>query len=286
MNRKDRRAAEARSKAKATPEAGEGERMSLMMRNEDRIRRSYEAARATLGDDVIVVVADPTDPLGRVFSVNQQMSEEQVDALITSEVHDGRRPLVIGTLRRDEVLRLVESGAAVAARAVRAWSPDSRRILVMCASVGGITVSELGLGGGEGVDAKRIRADILQQSTYGIRRVRADARDTGMKEVVVIVVDVRDPTGRAVALSSGAPPAGIDAMIASAISKGGLPIFMVCKPRDEVVQSVQRSLPVVAAILKNWSPNGTDFPVICFAAGGDTVEMHQDAKAMSPLGSA
>ncbi len=286
MNRKDRRAAEARSKTTGTAGAPNRERMVLMMRNEDGIRRAHEAARATLGDDVVVVLADPADPLGRTLCVNQQMSDEEVGVLIASETRGPPRRVIISTLRREDALRLVEPEAGVAATALRAWSPDTGRILVMCVVTGGITVSELGLGGGDGVDAKRIRADILQQSTYGIRQARTEATTRGAKDVVVIVADTRDPTGRAVALSSGIPAAGIDAMIASAISKGGLPILMVGKPRDEVIQSMQRSLPLLVAILKNWSPAGGEFPVICFAAGGETMEMLADSKVPRPVGSA
>jgi hypothetical protein len=264
MNRKDRRTAEARSKTNGTAEAAERERMSLIMRSKDGIRRSHDAARATLGTDVVVVIADPTDPLGRALSVDAQRSEENGDAVIAPEANGRATRVILGTLRRDDALRLLEPERSVVGRALRAWSPDTGRILVMCAWAGGVTVTELGLSDGDGADAKRIRADILQQSVYGITRTRMEAMTQGIKAVVIIVADTRDPTGRAVALSSGMPAASVDAMIASAVAKGGLPIFIVGKPRDEVIQSLQRSLPVIAAILKNWSPAGHEFPACAF----------------------
>ena len=113
--------------------------------------------------------------------MNRPMGVPVVDPLYADlRRRDPVQPAVLLDVReRDEFAAVRVEGSQfipmseLAARLAEV--PRDRPILVMCASVGGITVSELGLGGGEGGDAKRIRADILQQSTYGIRRVRAAA---------------------------------------------------------------------------------------------------------------
>ncbi|WP_437717340.1 hypothetical protein WMF45_13530 [Sorangium sp. So ce448] len=282
MNRNQRRAAKAQSGAKGTPATADAKRMSLMQRHEDEIRRSHEAARSTHGDDVVVVVADPSDPLGRIVS-SRVKSDAELDALIASGARNGQRPTVIFTTSRDDFAQLAEERAPLIARDLRAWSPDTGRILVMCFAAGGIKVAELGTGYEAG--AQRLRAEILQQSEYGIYRAREESVEAGKADVVVLVADVRDPTGRSVALSSGETTASIEAMIASAAAKRGLPVLIVGKQRDVVTRAVQKNLPHLVAILENWWPKGGEFPVICFASGGETVAMLPDIK-LAPPGSA
>jgi hypothetical protein len=222
--------------------------------------------------------------LGRLIST----SGTQDDALVASETVNGRRSMVVGTLRREAALRFVEnevvkSKAPLAARDLRMWSASTGRILVVCVAVGGVNVAEVELRSGE--EANRFRAMILQESEYGIRRAREEYVKAGTMDVVVIVADTRDSTGHAVALASGETDVSIDAKIAQATAKGGLPILIVGMPRDVVVKAVKRNLPHVAQILENWSPTSGEFPAVCFAAGGEAVAMLVDVK-MAPAGSA
>jgi hypothetical protein len=153
----------------------------------------------------------------------------------------------------------------------------------MCVAASGIKVAELGTGYEAG--AQRLRAEILQQSEYGIYRAREESVKAGKADVVVLVADVRDPTGRSVALSSGETTASIETMIASAAAKRGLPVLVVGKQRDVVIRAVRKNLPHLVAILEHWSPKGGEFPVVCFASGGETVAMLPDIK-LAPPGSA
>lgn len=255
--------------------------MRLMQQNVDGIRSAHEAARATLGDEVAVLIADPGDALALVILANHGMGAAHAPSA------PSRQPIVLRTVRREDALRSVEHTDALATLALRTWSRDTGRILVMCVAAGGINVSELewtpAIPAAEG---NRIREEIIQQSEYEIRRAReTEAKMSGRTDIVVLLADVRDSTGRAVALALGETEASIEAAMTSSRANGRHPVLIVGMPRDRAAGGMRESRPHVAAHLEAWSPKRGVFPAICFAGDGDTVAMLVDV-ALPPVGSA